>query len=58
MLEGRSPELNSVGVAFHAGHRGERRLVREHWNLAFNDPGQATERVFRSGDDPDRATSG
>ncbi|MGV9277753.1 hypothetical protein [Streptomyces griseosporeus] len=26
------------------------RLVREHWSLVFDDPGQATERAFRSGD--------
>ncbi|MCX4411253.1 hypothetical protein OG840_59715 [Streptomyces sp. NBC_01764] len=25
------------------------RLVREHWSLVFDDPGQATERAFRSG---------
>ncbi|MFF4733745.1 hypothetical protein ACFY3M_52980 [Streptomyces mirabilis] len=26
--------------------------MREHWSLVFDDPGQATERSFRSGDDP------
>ncbi|MFE6808632.1 hypothetical protein ACFVEN_44315 [Streptomyces sp. NPDC057681] len=26
------------------------RLVREHWSLVFDDPGQATERAFRSGE--------
>ncbi|MCX5426170.1 hypothetical protein [Streptomyces sp. NBC_00078] len=26
------------------------RLVREHWSLVFDDPGQATERAFRSAD--------
>ncbi|MFE7935290.1 hypothetical protein ACFU6S_42520 [Streptomyces sp. NPDC057456] len=26
------------------------RLVRVHWSLVFDDPGQATERAFRSGD--------